>query len=482
MVGLSIQKFHQGLFMNVILIDWVIFITVIAMMFILGIITWNRTRTYDQYLVAERKIGYFETTCVSAGLATAASLGVVGLGYEFGMAGSWFFTMLGVGFFTLAFTITTRLRQLAKFQVVDIFELRYGRTSTYIITVIALFSYITLLSIGYVGAGLVVSVFTGLPLLTSISIIGMMFTVKVVVGGWRGTTYTTTFQLLIFLVGLAIVFQTALVNVGSWESLTVNLPAEALDIMAIPFAPLFIFAFFFLMTLSMPSTADAYQVINAAKSSNIARNSIIFGGIIVIIVGIISAFIGVLGMVEFPHGTIESGELVMPLFVMLLPPGLLGFTAGALLAGVSSLVDIDIMVGATLIARGFIRRDINTAKLRLFALLVGITALIIGLAMPNILGLVELCFRVYIPASVPSVLAAFYWKRATSSAAIASALVGALTGGLWTFLVLPFFHFTIWEFILEPAFIGLIASTIALIIVSYSSKPPPIERVMTIAS
>lgn len=464
--------------MNVMLIDWIIFLAIIALMFVLGVVAHYRSRTYDQYLVAGRKIGYFQTICVSAGLATPATLGVVGLGYEFGMVGSWFFTMLGIGFFILASTITTRLRQLAKFQVVDVFELRYGRTSNYIATAITLFSYTTLLSIGYVGAGLVISVVTDLPLLTSIAIMGTVFTVKVVIGGWRGTSYTTTFQLLIFLVGLAIVLQTALINVGGWESLTVNIPAEALDILAIPFAPLFIFAFFFLMTLSMPATADAYQVINAAKSPSIARNSIIFGGIIVIIVGIISAFIGVMGMVEFPHGTLESGELVMPLFVMLLPSGLLGFTSGALLAGVSSLVDLDIMVGGTLIARGFVRREVNTATLRLFVLMVGIAALIIGLAMPRVLELVKLSFRIYIPAMVPSVLAAFYWKRATSSAAITSTLVGALTGGLWTFLVLPFFHFTIWEFILEPTCIGLIGSTIALIVGSYFSKPPPVERVM----
>ncbi len=245
-------------------------------------------------------------------------------------------------------------------------------------------------------------------------------------------------------------------------------------------APLLIFAFFFVMTLSMPATADAYQVINAAKSPRVARNSIVFGGIIVIIVGIISALIGVIGMVAFPHGTLESSELVMPLFVMALPPGLLGFTAGALLAGASSLVDLDQLVGATLIVRGFIRRNISTIMLRLLTLLVGIAALIIALAMPNILDLVELCFRVYIPASVPSVLAAFYWKRATSSAAIASALVGAFTGGLWTFFVLPSFHLTIWEFLLEPTCIGLIGSTATLIIGSYFSKLPPIERVMAI--
>ena len=462
--------------MNMPVIDWIIFLSVIGVMFALGAVGWYQSRTYERYLVAGRKIGYFETTCVSAGLATAASLAVVGLGYEFGIAGSWFFIMLGVGFFILAFTITTRLRQLAKFQVVDIFEIRYGRTSTYIITGVALFSYITLLSIGYVGAGLIVSVLTDLHLLISIAIIGLIFTAKVVIGGWRGISYTTTFQLLIFLIGLAIIFQTALVNVGGWESVSLNVPEGALNIFALPYAPLLIFAFFFLMTLSMPSTADAYQVINASKSPNTARNAIISGGIIVIIVGVISAFIGVFGMVKFPHGTLQSGELVLPLFVTFLPSGLLGFTAGALLAGVSSLVDLDLMVGATLIARGFVRREVTTSKLRIFVLIIGVTALMIGITMPNILDLVELCFRVYIPASVPSIFAAFYWRRATSSAAIGSILAGAFTGGLGAFLVLPLFHLTIWKFILEPAGIGLIASTLTLIIGSYLSKPPPTEK------
>ncbi|MFH1328676.1 MAG: hypothetical protein ABIH76_07555 [Candidatus Bathyarchaeota archaeon] len=463
--------------MTIALIDWAIFIAIIGVMFTLGVLGWSRSRTYDQYLVAERKVGYFQTICVSAGLATAAALGVTALGYEFGMVGSWFFIMLGIGFFILAFTITTRLRQLAKFQVVDVFELRYGIASSHIMAVITLIAYITLLSTGYVGAGLVITVLTGLPLLTSIMIIGVVFIVKVAVGGWRGTSYTTTFQLLIFLVGLTIVALTALTNVGGWEGLTVRVPADALDIIAMPLAPLLIFAFFFVMALSMPATADAYQAINAAKSPLVAKISIFIAGIIVIIVGIVSALIGVAGMAVFPYGTLESGELVMPLFVLFLPPGLLGLAAGALLAGASSLVDLDQMVGATLIARSFVKKEVNTKILRILTLVVGAVALILALAIPSIIGLIELCFRIYIPAAVPAIIAAFYWKRATAPAAIASVITGAIMGGLWTFLVLPALHFTVWEFILEPTFIGLIASSTVLIVGTYLSKPPPTTMV-----
>jgi SSS family solute:Na+ symporter len=455
-------------------LDWAILIIVIAVMFILGIIPYARAKTYDQFLVAERKIGYFQTICVSVGLCLAGYIGVVGLAYIFGLSGSWFFIMLALGFLICSVTIFTRLRRLERYNITDVYNERYGRTSMFVAAVPTLFSYAAILSIGFVGSGLVISAMTGLDLRITTTIMGILFTMKVVVGGWPGTSYTTTFQTLI---GLPVVFGIAffaIQQVGGWEGLMMKLPPENVTFFS-PLTLIFIWAFFWSMTLSMPSTADAYQIINSAKSIKVVKNSYVVAGIIVILIGIAAAIIGTAGAVAFPGFKTEmEAEASLVMFSALLPAGLLGLAMAGVLAGASSLVDIDLMVGATLLAR-LLPREISTKMLRIFAAIFGIVALSIALIYgPWVLGLVLLCFRVFIPATVPAVIGSFYWERATTAGAIASTVVGALTGLLLTIFFVPAYPEL--EFVLEPAFVGTAVSTLVFIIVSLLTRHSFVEK------
>jgi Na+/proline symporter len=76
---------------------------------------------------------------------------------------------------------------------------------------------------------------------------------------------------------------------------------------------------------------------------------------------------------------------------------------------------------------------------------------------------------IYIAAFVPVVLAAFYWKRATTTGAIVSMIVGGVS------VLLIMFNMPKLE---VPALIGLPISAIVLIIVSLLTKPEK-EKAMT---
>jgi len=114
-------------------------------------------------------------------------------------------------------------------------------------------------------------------------------------------------------------------------------------------------------------------------------------------------------------------------------------------------------------------------KIRAISAMMGGAGFVIAAIFPDIIFLVELTFRIMIPATFVTVLAAFYWKRATAAGAFASSLIGATVAIIWTFLVLPSLS-PEYSFILEPTFIGVVASFIALIVVSYLSHQPSIEK------
>jgi SSS family solute:Na+ symporter len=459
------------------LIDWAIVFVYIALMFIIGITMYKRSGAYDDYLIAGRKFNALFIALTLAAMISSATLGVSGLGYKFGLSGAWFFIMLGIGAWILFFTIAGRLRVLAQYAITDIYELRYDARCRVLITVLGVFAYITLLSIGFVGGGLVLNIFFDIPLIIAMLIIAIPFITYTALGGVWASAVTNVVKFLILAAGLAILIPTALSGAGGWEKVVTTLSPDKLDLFS-NVGLLSIWSFFWLMTLSFWVAADIYQMLFAAKSVRTARVGLIFAGILIIIVGLASAIIGLFASVQFPDIPPEAAAPVVALNN--LGTGLSGLVSVALLSGSAIAVVIFQIVAATLLIRGIWPKvNMSMNRVRVISAIMGGAGFVVAAIFQNIILLVELTFRIMIPATFVTVLAAFYWKRATAAGAFASSLIGSTVSVLWTFLALPWLGldpFLLEPTLLEPTFIGVVASFIALIVVSYSSHPPSTEK------
>lgn len=454
------------------IIDGALVIGYIVAMFVIGLVMYKRSRNYDDYLVAGRKFNAFFIAITLAAMISSATLGVAGLGYSFGLKGAWFFIMLGVGAWVLLFTIAGRLRLLAQYSLTDIFELRYDATSRVIIAILGTVAYIALLSIGFVGGGMVLQSVFNISLFPAMLIMAVPFITYTALGGLWASAVTNIIKFFILAAGLLILIPTGISKAGGWEKLVSVLPNDFLN----PFssgALLFVWAFFWVMTLSMWVAADIYQMLFSAKSVRTAKVGLGFAGLLIIAVGLAAAFIGMSAKAVLPD---IQPEASLPALGALLPPGLKGFVAIALLGGSAIAVVIFQISSATLLVRGlWPKTKVSMNRIRLLSALMGVAGLVFAASFPNIIFLTELTFRIMIPATFLPTMAAFYWKRATAAGAIASSLVGAIVSGLWTFLVLPGLAPPI-LFLLEPAFIGVVASAVGLFAGSYLSPAPAIER------
>ncbi|MCP8304046.1 MAG: hypothetical protein H3Z50_01030 [archaeon] len=454
-------------------IDWVIVIGYIALMFIIGIIMYKRSEAYDDYLVAGRKFNVLYLTLTLAAMISSATLGVCGLGYHFGLSGAWFFIMLGIGAWILFITIAGRLRVLAQYAITDIYELRYDARCRILITILGVFAYISLLSIGFVGGGHVLEGIFGIPLIYAMLIIAIPFIAYTALGGIWASAVTNIVKFLILVVGLVVLIPFALMGAGGWEKVTMTLPPDSFNLFSLQ-GLMFAWSFFWLMTLSFWVAADIYQMLFSAKSVRTARISLILAGIVIIFVGLAAAAIGMFASVQFPG--IEP-EASAPAVAMTLHTGLSGLVSVALLSGSAIAVVIFQIVAATLLVRGIWPKvKLSMNKIRAISAIVGSAGFVTAAVFPNIIFLVELTFRVMIPATFVTVLAAFYWKRATALGAFLSSLIGVAVSMIWTFLVLPNLSLE-YQLMLEPTFIGVVASVLALIIGSYVSRPPSIDKV-----
>jgi solute:Na+ symporter, SSS family len=449
------------------MIDTILVVVYFVVIFVIGVLMYRRSRNYDDYLVAGRKFNaFFIATTIAAGISSA-TVGVAGLGYSFGMVGAWFFIMLAVGAWILLFTVAGRLRALAQYSLIDVFNMRYDARARVAVAILGTIAYVILLSIGFVGGGQVLKSLFDIPLFPAMLIMAVPFITYTALGGLWASAVTNIIKFCILCVGLVVLVSFAISKAGGWAHLSAALPPGSFNLFSAGAWP-FVWAFFWVMTLSMWVAADIYQLVFSAKDARAAKVGLGFAGIVIALVGLAAAFIGMGASVSFPK---IDPEAAMPTLAAALAPGLRGLVAIAMLSGSAIAVVIFQIVAATQLVRGIRpRKQMGIGRVRWISALMGVLGLLVAWLNPNVVSLTELTFRIFIPATFIPTLAAFYWKRATAVGALFSSLVGVAASVLWHFLVLPKLTppFDSW---FEPALIGVALSFGALVVASFLSKP-----------
>jgi len=453
-------------------IDAILVVVYFVVIFVIGVMMYRRSRNYDDYLVAGRKFNtFFIAMTIAAGISSA-TVGVAGLGYSFGMVGAWFFIMLAVGAWILLLTVAGRLRALAQYSLIDVFNMRYDARARVTLSILGTIAYVILLSIGFVGGGQVLKSLFSIPLFPAMLIMAVPFITYTALGGLWASAVTNIIKFCILCVGLVILVSFSISRAGGWAHLTAALPPGSFNLFSAGAWP-FVWAFFWVMTLSMWVAADIYQLVFSAKNARAAKVGLSFAGVIIALVGLAAAFIGMSASVIFPK---IDPEAAMPTLAATLAPGLRGLVAIAMLSGSAIAVVIFQIVAATQLVRGiWPQKRISMNNVRWISALMGVLGLLFAWLDPNVVSLTELTFRIFIPATFIPTLAAFYWKRATAVGALLSSLVGVAASVLWHFLVLPKLTppSDSW---FEPAFIGVAASFVVLVVVSFLSKPSAAEK------
>ena len=454
------------------MIDTILVVVYFVVIFVIGVLMYRRSRNYDDYLVAGRKFNtFFIAITIAAGISSA-TVGVAGLGYSFGMVGAWFFIMLAVGAWILLLTVAGRLRALAQYSLIDVFNIRYDARARVTLSILGTIAYIILLSIGFVGGGQVLKSLFNIPLFPAMLIMAVPFITYTALGGLWASAVTNIIKFCILCVGLVILVFFVVSKAGGWAHLTAALPPGSFNLFSAGAWP-FVWAFFWVMTLSMWVAADVYQLVFSAKNARTAKVGLSFAGLIIALVGLAAAFIGMCASVIFPK---IDPEAAMPTLAATLAPGLRGLVAIAMLSGSAIAVVIFQIVAATQLVRGiWPQKRMSMNKVRWISALMGALGLLFAWLDPNVVSLTELTFRIFIPATFIPTLAAFYWKRATAVGALLSSLVGVAASVLWHLLVLPTLTPPLDSWF-EPTFIGVALSFVVLVVASFLSKPSPAEK------
>lgn len=483
--------------------------------------------TSKDYFLAGRSIGPFLLLMSIFGttMTAFALVGSTGKAYE-----------LGIGVYGLMASASGLVHSLVFFLVgmrlwaigkrydystqIEFFRARFDSNALGTLLFPILVSLVVVyLLIGLVGAGTIVrgttvgmfpETFTGVlnektgtyafagavpPWITGL-VVSAVVLFYIFVGGLRGAAWANAFQTIVFMVTGVLAFWLIAGELGGPRAASAAVEANAPGHLAREGKIGHLqFLSYMLVPLSVGMFPHLFQHWLTARSAKTFRLSVICHPLFIMIVWLPCILMGIwaLGNGITPPGGNPNAVLPKMVEQLLHSPFLSGLLMAGVLAAIMSSLDSQFVCLGTMFTHDVVLhhfpkdRFSDAQKLLLGrTFIVGIVAVtyVLSLVMtPKVFDLGVWCFSGF-SGLFPLVFAAVYWRRATRAGAIASVLAMILT---WLYFFYDGFLRPTWakepvseDYLvlgLMPITFVVAASTLALIVVSLFTQPPPRELV-----
>jgi SSS family solute:Na+ symporter/sodium/proline symporter len=432
-------------------------------------------RSRADFMVAGRKLPW--TVLVFTLLSSWIGAGSLFAGgenaYRNGFAALWQPAGGWLGLIVIAL-IAGRARRFAQFTVPDLLESRYNATTRVMGTIAIVISYTVITSYQFKGGGDILHlIFPELDRTTGMYIIAAFVIVFTAAAGMASVAYL---DLVIGLLVTAIVVVAVplLINdVGGWSSVRASLPADRFTLFG-PLSPDQAFGFLLPTMLLLIGNQGMYQKFFSARSERDARIAV-YGWIVgTLLLETLLITLAVVGSAKFK---IDNPREIIPTAARLGLPALPGaILLGGIFAKIISTANNYLFSPATNLIHDVYERFINRNATerqslivsRIVVVVLGLFALLQAAHFESILAAALYAYTVYGAAVTPSVLAVFFWKRATTAGAISSIALGTIITVGWNLAGITW---------LDAVYPALGASLLSLILVSFATAPPPPEKV-----
>jgi len=475
---------------------------------LVGVGVWKARGVQDSadFMVAGRSLPWFVLvgTLLATWIGNGSLFGGAGLGYRNGLAGAWSSAGAWIGI-VLVWFIATRVRRFGQVTVPDIFAARFNDTAAVLASIITIIAYLTIVS--YQFAGRVLSVVTDgtISVEAGIVITAVFAITYTVLAGLVSVVYTDVVNGILMIFGILAALAFLLVEVGGFNEVVAA--AEAAGKWSLfgnwenerataASGPIIAISFFVPTMLLLMGDANMYQRIFGARSAGTAKKAVLIWVFGVMLLETSIYFLGLTGSVAAGQGIIPElfpgagpadtaanlSENVIPVIATQAVPLFVGMLLVAtMMAIIVSTADSFLLVPATNLTRDVYQRFLNRSAperrvlwiSRGSVLLLGFVAYLLVDQFPTILAAAYTAYLVYGAGITPGILAAFLWKRATSTGAIASILCGGGATLLWTFYLSRQDYFAGWHPMLqEVTYPAVTLSVLALVVGSLVTPAP----------
>lgn len=446
----------------------------------------SKVKTKADYLVAGRSLPTYVLifTLLSSWIGSGSLLGGAENAYKHGFPALWQAAGGWAGLLLIYF-IAPRARKFAKFTIPDLLEARYNQTARVLGVVAVLFTYTAITSYQFIGGGDILHlIFPAVSPTYGQFIIASFVILFTAIAGMSSVAYMDVAIGLLATVSLLVALPLLARAAGGWPHVQAVIPATHFrlfgDISHVQAAELFLPT-----CLLMLGNQSMYQKFFSAKSERDATRAVVGWFIGIVILESVIVAIAVLGSALFPAGEVHDRPREILAYTAMhgLPRVLGAIMVGAIFAKVISTANNYLFSPATnLVNDVFVRylqpQASNKRILivsRLMVVLLGLWSLWQSLGTSSVLKKSLYAYTIYSAALTPVILAAFFWRRATASAAVASIAAGTFVTVFWDS---PFIHTHLPATIAnrDAIFPALLASLLCLFVVSLlTPRPTPAQ-------
>ena len=410
-----------------------------------------RNKSTEDYYVGSRSIkaSHIGLSIVATDVGGGFSIGLGGVGFTMGLAGSWLLFTGLVGAWLTAVFIIPKIKRLDAeqkfFTYPDFLRHRYNGRVALVAALISGIGYL-----GFTGAQMLAGAklasatilqtnpFGMNPITFALLVIGVVTILYTVIGGLKAVIYTDTIQWILLLSGLIFVtIPATLIKIGGVSALKENLPPEYFSLSNI--SPV---TFINWMVTIIPIWLigmTLYQRMYACKNEKEAKKAWYIAGFFEYpVMAFTGVFLGMCARVVFPE---SEPEMALPTLIRdVLPAGVTGIVIASYFSAIMSTADSCLMASSgnfvnDIVERYFVKHISDKTSIRLSmlaTLIVGTLAVLMAAQFNTVLNAILYAYAFMVSGLFVPTLGAYFWKKASS----AGALAGMLTGGILTLLLL----------------------------------------------
>ena len=401
----------------------------LAITLAIGLIASKRVRESADFIVAGRRLSLFlctgtlAATWFGGGLCIGAASAAYGGGFlaviadPFGAA----LCLFLAGLFYVRLLRRMRLMTIASF-----FTSRFDSRAGLVAGLCTIPAYVGWVASLMVAFGRILQSLTGIDAMTAICIGAAVVILYTIAGGMWAVTLTDAVQVVVLIVGMAIIAPIMLADAGGWTSIASRIPAERFDLIPSGGTEAW-FGYardWLVIGLGNLAGQDLIQRSLSGRDEKVAYKSAYLAGLLYVTIGFLPVLLGMAGAVVLPQ-LADPDMVMMELALKYLPVALLILFTGALMSAILSSADSALLAPASVLGWDICRHlfpklsegaALRVSRLAVFVL--GAVALMLALRQS----------AVYESAALGS---AVYDLMVDSWSVLLATLFVPLTAGLW---------------------------------------------------
>lgn len=396
--------------------------------------------TTENYALAGRKLNapLIGVSIIGLAVGGASTIGVSEHAFKVGLSAGWYTAAWGIGAIIMGMFLAEKYRKANITTVSELIERHHDSKAVVLGVICQIIIQLVIISLQYIAGGSIISAImpeigfkTGV-MISAVTFIGITF-----IGGMWSASLSNILNIILIYAGIAIATVIQFTKVGGLSGLEMNLPAN------IPwFDPVAgvgikgIMSWIVVLVTVNLSLQSIIQISLGAKDAATARKGFVWGGILMIPVGFMSALLGICAKAAYPTA---NAALALPQAIVELQPLLAGLTLAALWAADVSTACNLLLSAGTLFSKDIYKRYINPAcdeskqlsVMRWSVVISGVLTVGMAMMVSGILNTIMMGLSLTAAFSIIVIVALFFPQYACKAAGFNTMLVGLVLLIAW---------------------------------------------------